>query len=180
MSGHLGPAVTALVDGELDHERREQVLAHLAHCSPCRVEVEVLRTVKATLRRAEPALPTGLAQRLAAAAGTEPVPAHPGLRSPAGHRWRPGAKRRAPIGRTPIRRTPIRRTPIRRTPIRRAVVGGAAVALGLAGAVLLAGPPPRAPIAPVDPTSTQLLVDHRSTGSEMPFADVGVTTASLR
>ena len=175
MSGHLGPAVTALVDGELDHERREQVLAHLAHCSPCRVEVEVLRTVKATLRRVEPALPTGLAQRLAAAAGTEPVPAHPGLRSPAGHRWRPGAKRRAPIGRTPIRRTPIRRTPVRR-----AVIGGAAVALGLAGAVLLAGPPPRAPIAPVDPTSTQLLVDHRSTGSEMPFADVGVTTASLR
>ena len=170
MSGHLGPAVTALVDGELDHERREQVLAHLAHCSPCRVEVEVLRTVKATLRRVEPALPTGLAQRLAAAAGTEPVPAHPGLRSPAGHRWRPGAKRRAPIGRTPIRRTPVRR----------AVIGGAAVALGLAGAVLLAGPPPRAPIAPVDPTSTQLLVDHRSTGSEMPFADVGVTTASLR
>ena len=165
MSGHLGPAVTALVDGELDHERREQVLAHLAHCSPCRVEVEVLRTVKATLRRAEPALPTGLAQRLAAAAGTEPVPAHPGLRSPAGYRWRPGAKRR---------------TPIRRTPVRRAVVGGAAVALGLAGAVVLAGPPPRAPIAPVDPTSTQLLVDHRSTGSEMPFADVGVTTASLR
>ena len=175
MSGHLGPAVTALVDGELDHERREQVLAHLAHCSPCRVEVEVLRTVKATLRRAEPALPTGLAQRLAAAAGTEPVPAHPGLRSPAGHRWRPGAERRAPT-----RRTTVRRTPIRRTPIRRAVVGGAAVALGLAGAVVLAGPPPRAPIAPVDPTSTQLLVDHRSTGSEMPFADVGVTTASLR
>lgn len=175
MSGHLGPAVTALVDGELDHERREQVLAHLAHCSPCRVEVEVLRTVKATLRRVEPALPTGLAQRLAAAAGTEPVPAHPGLRSPAGHRWRPGAERRAPT-----RRTTVRRTPIRRTPIRRAVVGGAAVALGLAGAVVLAGPPPRAPIAPVDPTSTQLLVDHRSTGSEMPFADVGVTTASLR
>ena len=175
MSGHLGPAVTALVDGELDHERREQVLAHLAHCSPCRVEVEVLRTVKATLRRAEPALPSGLAQRLAAAAGTEPVPAHPGLRSPAGHRWRPGAERRAPT-----RRTTVRRTPIRRTPIRRAVVGGAAVALGLAGAVVLAGPPPRAPIAPVDPTSTQLLVDHRSTGSEMPFADVGVTTASLR
>ena len=68
MSGHLGPAVTALVDGELRHDRREQVLAHLAHCSPCRVEVEVLRTVKATMRRAEPALPTGLAQRLAAAA----------------------------------------------------------------------------------------------------------------
>ncbi|MBC7680220.1 MAG: zf-HC2 domain-containing protein, partial [Pseudorhodobacter sp.] len=39
VSGHLGPAVTALVDGELGHERREQVLAHLAHCSPCRVEV---------------------------------------------------------------------------------------------------------------------------------------------
>ncbi len=180
MTVHLGPAVTALVDGELDHERREQVLAHLAHCSPCRVEVEVLRTVKATLRRAEPALPTGLAQRLAAAAGSEPVPACPGFRSPAGHRWRPGAECRATIWRTTIWRTAIRRSPIRRSPVRRAVVGGAAVALGLAGAVVLAGPPPRAPIAPVDPTSTQLLVDHRSTGSEMPFADVGVTTASLR
>ena len=167
MSGHLGPAVTALVDGELRHDRREQVLAHLAHCSPCRVEVEVLRTVKATMRRAEPALPTGLAQRLAAAAaaGSEPLPSRQGPRPPAGHRRRPGGERR---------------TTIRRTTIRRAIVGGAAVALGLAGAVVLAGPAPRTPIAPVDPTSTQLLVDHRSTGSEMPFADVGVTTASLR
>ena len=172
MSGHLGPAVTALVDGELGHERREQVLAHLAHCSPCRVEVEVLRTVKATVRRAEPVLPTGLAQRLAAAAaaGSEPLPSRQAPRPPAGHRRRPGAERR----------TTTRRTTTRRTTFRRAVVGGAAVALGLAGAVVLAGPPPRTPIAPVDPTSTQLLVDHRSTGSEMPFADVGVTTASLR
>ena len=36
MTSHLGASVSALVDGELDHPQRERVLAHLAHCLPCR------------------------------------------------------------------------------------------------------------------------------------------------
>ena len=160
MSAHLGPAVTALVDGELDHEQREQVLTHLAHCADCRVEVEVLRTVKATLRVAEPRLPAGLAERLAAAAVRSEVPA---VARPATRR--PGR---------------VRRTAVRRAAVRRAAVGGAVVALGIGGALGVAGPPPRGPLAPVDPASRQLVVDHTTTGGEVPFADVGFTTASLR
>ena len=160
MSAHLGPAATALVDGELGHDRREEVLAHLAHCVDCRVEVEVLRTVKASLRAAAPSMPLGLAERLAAAAESC-GPGRPDLLRRGAHR------RHRPISRRPAA-------------VRRAALGGAAVALGLAGVVVLAGPPPRLPVVRVDPTSSQLLVDHRSTGGEMPFADVGVTTASLR
>ena len=174
MSAHLGPAVTALVDGELEHERREQVLAHLAHCSPCRVEVEVLRTVKASLRAREPRVPVGLSERLAAAALQAGPPA-PDVRS--------GPRRPRPAGRSVPTRpgaSAVRRAAVRRAAVRRAALVGAVVALGLGGAVRLAGPPPRGPIAPVDPTSPQLVVDHRSTGGEMPFADIGVTTASLR
>ncbi|MET7613373.1 zf-HC2 domain-containing protein, partial [Streptomyces seoulensis] len=33
---HLGDRLSALVDGELGHESRDRVLAHLATCCRCR------------------------------------------------------------------------------------------------------------------------------------------------
>jgi anti-sigma factor RsiW len=46
---HAHPRLSALVDGELDHENRDRVLAHLAHCAECRAVVDAERQVKAIL-----------------------------------------------------------------------------------------------------------------------------------
>ncbi|MCU1691171.1 MAG: hypothetical protein JWM64_262, partial [Frankiales bacterium] len=80
MSDHLGDAVTALVDGELDHPSRERVLAHLAHCAPCRGEVDAHRRLKASLTslRALPVEPgPDLTARLLAVAAPRPPSAPP-------------------------------------------------------------------------------------------------------
>lgn len=57
MNPHLGDAVAALVDGQLDHPRREKALGHLSRCAVCREAVEQQRRVKVrvqTLPGAEP------------------------------------------------------------------------------------------------------------------------------
>ena len=38
--GHLGPAVSALVDGQLDEESAERAWDHVLHCPSCRRQVE--------------------------------------------------------------------------------------------------------------------------------------------
>lgn len=45
----LGDRLTALVDGELDHDGRDRALAHLAGCDGCRAEAEALRRLKRRL-----------------------------------------------------------------------------------------------------------------------------------
>lgn len=40
LGGHLGSAVSALVDGQLDDESAEQAWVHVQHCPPCRRLVE--------------------------------------------------------------------------------------------------------------------------------------------
>jgi len=49
VSGCLGDVAAALVDGELDHAARERAHRHLAHCGPCRAEVDAQRRLKARL-----------------------------------------------------------------------------------------------------------------------------------
>ncbi len=160
MSAHLGLAVTAFIDGELDHARRDEVLAHLIHCPACRAEVDALRRFKGVLRgEAEaPPVPFDLTARLLAAtapfAPLAPLPVAA----------RPLARRRARAGHSGFRRT---------------AVGGAFVLLGLGGALSLAGPPPRGPVAPVDPTSPQFVLDHGTTTSyEVPFTELDLVTVS--
>lgn len=150
MSAHLGHAVTAFVDSELDHSHRDEVLAHLAHCAPCRAEVDGLRLLKSALRTEEPSVPFDLTARLLAATPAEPPP---------------------PVSR-PHRR---RRGHVR---LRRTAMTGAIVALGLGGALGLAGPPPRGPVAPVDPTSVGFLVDHQATSNEVPFTELDVVSVA--
>lgn len=43
---HLGDRLAALVDGELKHDARERVLAHLATCSRCKAEADAQRRLK--------------------------------------------------------------------------------------------------------------------------------------
>ncbi|HUR51629.1 MAG TPA: zf-HC2 domain-containing protein [Mycobacteriales bacterium] len=146
MTLHLGGALTAFVDGELDHERRDEVLVHLAHCAPCRGDLELLRGLKAALRAEPMAAPSDLAARLLALSA---APGQPALVT-------------RPSGRTRGRPEHLR--------ARRTALGMGVLALGVGGALVVAGPPPAGPVAPMDPASAGLVLEHTSTANEVPFA----------
>jgi len=55
---HLGDRLSALVDGELDHEARERVLAHLATCAKCKSEADEQRRLKNVFAEAAPPPPS--------------------------------------------------------------------------------------------------------------------------
>ncbi|MFJ3900922.1 anti-sigma factor family protein [Streptomyces sp. NPDC090025] len=62
---HLGDRLAALVDGELGHDARERVLAHLATCTRCKAEADAQRTLKSVFAAAAPPPPSaGLLARL--------------------------------------------------------------------------------------------------------------------
>ncbi|WP_408646769.1 anti-sigma factor family protein [Streptomyces carminius] len=62
---HLGDRLAALVDGELGHETRERVLAHLATCHACKTEADAQRRLKSVFAEAAPPPPSeGLLARL--------------------------------------------------------------------------------------------------------------------
>lgn len=46
---HLGDRLVALIDGELDHDARDRILAHLALCPACRAEADTQRQLKSAL-----------------------------------------------------------------------------------------------------------------------------------
>ncbi|MET9906376.1 zf-HC2 domain-containing protein [Streptomyces sp. NPDC006476] len=55
---HLGDRLSALVDGELGHETRERVLAHLATCAKCKAEADAQRQLKSVFAEAAPPPPS--------------------------------------------------------------------------------------------------------------------------
>ncbi|MEU6734552.1 zf-HC2 domain-containing protein [Streptomyces physcomitrii] len=55
---HLGDRLAALIDGELDHDARERVLAHLATCTKCKAEADAQRRLKKAFAQAAPPPPT--------------------------------------------------------------------------------------------------------------------------
>lgn len=62
---HLGDRLAALVDGELSHDARERVLAHLATCPKCKAEADAQRRLKTMfVESAPPPLSAGLLARL--------------------------------------------------------------------------------------------------------------------
>ncbi|MFI8961004.1 anti-sigma factor family protein [Streptomyces sp. NPDC053493] len=62
---HLGDRLAALVDGELGHDARERVLAHLATCPRCKAEADAQRTLKSVFASTAPPPPSeGLLARL--------------------------------------------------------------------------------------------------------------------
>ena len=157
MSAHLGQALNAFVDAELDAAREDEVLAHLAWCGSCRTDVEALRGFKAALRQTGPRLPTDLSARLMAVSTFPTVPVQ-----------------------HPRRRPTVHVTSHLSPRLRRTAVSGAFVVLGLGGALSLAGPPPSQPVAPVDPTNAGFVVDHGTTSGEVPFTTVDVLRVSSR
>ncbi|MBW5484287.1 zf-HC2 domain-containing protein [Streptomyces bambusae] len=70
---HLGDRLAALVDGELGHDARERVLAHLATCPKCKAEADAQRRVKSLfVQSAMPAPSAGLMARLQGLPGCAP------------------------------------------------------------------------------------------------------------
>lgn len=70
---HLGDRLAALVDGELDHDARERVLAHLATCAKCKAEADAQRRLKNVFAQAAgPAMSEGLLARLQGLPGGPP------------------------------------------------------------------------------------------------------------
>ncbi|WP_431784211.1 zf-HC2 domain-containing protein [Streptomyces chumphonensis] len=62
---HLGDRLAALVDGELSHDARERVLAHLATCQGCKAEADAQRRTKSVFADTAPPPPSeGLLARL--------------------------------------------------------------------------------------------------------------------
>lgn len=55
---HLGDRLAALVDGELKHDARERVLAHLATCPKCKAEADAQRRLKSAFATATPPPPS--------------------------------------------------------------------------------------------------------------------------
>ncbi|MBC7272589.1 MAG: zf-HC2 domain-containing protein [Streptomyces sp.] len=55
---HLGDRLAALVDGELSHDTRERVLAHVATCPKCKAEVDAQRRLKNVFAEAAPPPPS--------------------------------------------------------------------------------------------------------------------------
>jgi anti-sigma factor RsiW len=184
---HLRDRLAALVDGELDHDGRDRVLAHLAACDECRREADDLRALKARLARlSDPPAPPELIARLLALGPPAPTPPpDPPCGPPPGSAVAPGTAR--PRGPRRPRRRPRRHRGSTRPGLGRpratrfALVGGAlaAAALGTAFAV---GGPAAAPPSAVVPPAGSYAVEHPTTAREVPFGDlasVAPTTASI-
>lgn len=70
---HLGDRLAALVDGELGHDARERVLAHLATCGRCKAEADAQRRLKSVFAETAPPGPSeGLLARLQQLPGGDP------------------------------------------------------------------------------------------------------------
>ena len=169
---HLGARLSALVDGELGHDERDRVLAHLAHCTDCRDEASALRNLKQRIRDLDDeAAGAELARRLVALAEPgEPVPPRAGA-FPAAGQPRPAMRMypdpSVPFGR-PGQPTGARLRH-RRAPY---VVAGVFSVLvgGIGGAAFLVGGE-AAPGPHVTPPADMFTVEHSVTTGEVPFTD---------
>jgi anti-sigma factor RsiW len=161
---HLGERLTALVDGELEHDERDRAYAHLTACAHCRSEADALRRLKKRMRSLPDTVPPGdFLARLHAIGGsggadpgrpareTRPLPG--GTRPPQRRGLRPG--RRAPAGTRPPGDGRPRRGPsvVRGSVVRgRHLVMGAAtlavLGVGAASVVAVVGPERLPQVAP--------------------------------
>lgn len=88
---HLGDRLAALIDGELDHDARDRVLAHLTGCGECRREADAYRRLKAELGHLTGPPPSSeLMHRLLSMAGPAGPMPRPAPTAPARNLLRPG------------------------------------------------------------------------------------------
>lgn len=173
---HLGARLSALVDGELGHDERDRVLAHLANCAECREEASALRRLKQRIRELDDeSAGAELARRLVALAEPgDPLPPRTrpfsgtGQPRPAMRMYRePGA----PFGAAEAGgyRPRHRRAPY--------VVAGvfSVLVAGIGGASFLAGGGDQAPGPRVTPPADMFTVEHSVTTGDVPFTHPAAT-----
>jgi hypothetical protein len=171
---HPMDKLSAVVDGELDHDSRDKVLSHLVGCDTCRAEVDAQRRLKARMAALEPPEPsTDLMQRLMGVSSFSPEPreeVRPVL-TPAVTLF---PQRSAfPAGRSGGTRPGAPRTTRsrRRTGVLGAAGSAAAVA-SLLGTAFVVGDPARSEQPPaLQPPVASFSSDHASTTGGAPFAD---------
>jgi anti-sigma factor RsiW len=172
---HLGEQVSALVDGELDHDARDRALAHLTGCADCRAEVDAERRAKARLSRlADPGMPPDVPGRLHA------LHAELSAAGAAGGPWRtehrPRRRHRASLhrrGSASTRRPP---SAARRRRFAAATTGALVVVAG--GAAFLLGGGPAGGRA-VTPQVDRFSVEHAAVTPEVPLTDQGAVLVSF-
>jgi anti-sigma factor RsiW len=174
MDKHPMDKLSAVVDGELDHDSRDKVLSHLVGCDTCRAEVDAQRRLKARMATVEAPDPsTDLMQRLMGVSSFSPDPreeVRPVL-TPAVTLF--PHRSAFPAGRTGRTRPGAARTTRsrRRTGVLGAAGSAAAVA-SLLGTAFVVGDPARSEQPPtLQPPVTTFTSDHASATGGAPFAD---------
>ncbi|MFI5731959.1 anti-sigma factor family protein [Kribbella sp. NPDC051587] len=171
---HPMDKLSAVVDGQLDHDSRDKVLSHLVGCDTCRAEVDAQRRLKARMAALEAPDPsTDLMQRLMGVSSfaTEPREEIRPVLTPAPTLF---PQRSAfPAARTGVSRpgAPRPTRSRRRTGVLSAAGSAAAVA-SLLGTAFVVGDPARSEQPPsLQPPMTSFSSDHASTSGGTPFAD---------
>ncbi|MGZ4592720.1 MAG: anti-sigma factor family protein [Actinomycetes bacterium] len=179
---HLGPRVSALVDGQLGHEARDRALAHVAHCDTCRGALEAERAIKSLLDSTPTPQPS---ERLLAALHGM---AEPG--GPVGPRTRPMplgpvVPTLPPPGRGPLGRRRDSRRPAagsgrttRSTRARYVAVGALSVAGLVLGTAFAAGGSGATGTPAVVPPAAELSVEHAATTAGLPLGDPAFTAVT--
>ncbi len=184
---HDTPWLSSLVDAELDHESRDQLLAHLAHCDECREVVEANRRVKSVVSSLPDPVPSESFVAGLLKVGAPQDPTQPPMPPP------PVAPRRRLRGFSRPRSGPFAGRPSNLAASSgpgRASRFGRPLRVGVAGAVSLAGmafvvafaaggetnqPSPVSVAPPVE----QFSVEHAGTVANQPLGDAGAITASF-
>jgi anti-sigma factor RsiW len=165
--------LSAVVDGELDHDSRDRVLGHLVICDTCRSEVDAQRRLKSRLTATpdpEPSL--DLMQRLMGVSSFSPEPreeVRPVI-TPAVSLY---PQRSAfPAARTDATRPGSRSTRSRRRTGVLGAAGSAAAVASLLGTAFVLGDPARSEQPPaLQPPLTSYSADHAAATNGAPFAD---------
>jgi anti-sigma factor RsiW len=166
--------LSAVVDGELDHDSRDRVLSHLVGCDSCRSEVDAQRRLKTRLAATpDPEPSTDLMQRLLGVPSFSPEPreeVRPVITPAVSLSPQRSAFPAARTGATrPATRTANRSR--RRTGVLGAAGSAAAVA-SLLGTAFVLGDPARQEQPPVlQPPVASFSSDHAAATSGTPFAD---------
>jgi len=157
---HLGDRLAAFIDGELPHDARDRVLAHLTVCAECRAAADAERAAKARVAAIEgPGPSADLTRRLLALA-------EPGEPMPPRRRLVDHSNRRPPtVG--PSGRSPGLLRRHQRLQLVAAGVGVAAMALG--AAVAIGGREQPGPA--LGPGNDWFAVEHSATTGGLPLVD---------
>ncbi len=180
---HLGDRLSALVDGELSHDERDRLHAHLVGCPECRADAAALRALKRRVGAlGDAAMDRRLLSRLlAVAAPGEPVVApprgFPGSPAPRpallmypDRRMQAGPPRGPhEPGRHYLNGRPARSPGRRRGSYMVASVVSVLV-LGVGGVSFLAGGAQSSPGPRITPPVDMFTVEHSVTTGEVPFA----------